>query len=100
MTPVGINLQVSRDDLEKAKQIAASLDGIGIQSHFDDSLSRLGAITGLNWSRYAGTRQNETPNRETDQDDVFGREACEAMIWADLELYEAALDLFRSRRGK
>jgi hypothetical protein len=100
MTPVGINLQVSRDDLEKAKQIAASLDGIGIQSHFDDSLSRLCAITGLNWSRYAGTRQNETPNRETDQDDVFGREACEAMIWADLELYEAALDLFRSRRGK
>jgi hypothetical protein len=94
LASVEIGSTVGPKDVHRAKEVLREFHAIGILSFFPETLKRLSRLTGMPWSEYSSVWQNRGTDAlvgSTNQNPA----SFEEFIWADQEVYQTALELFR-----
>jgi hypothetical protein len=89
---------VGPQDVRRAQEVLAELDAFGFLSLFPETLERLSRLTGKPWRDHSAVWMNKGVGAELVSRDHQNTELFKQFIWADLEVYETALDIFRAER--
>lgn len=86
---------VGPEDVRRAKAVLSQFDAIGILSFWPETLERLSRLTGKPWCEHSSIWRNRGATDTLVGSVNQNPTSFEEFIWADEEVYQTALELFR-----
>jgi hypothetical protein len=99
LASVDAGTTVGPKDVDRAKEALLQLNFVGVTSLFPETLKKLGRLSGKPWHEYSSVRLNKGARKTALVGDNQNGALVDEFIWADNEIYQMALALFRQNRA-